>query len=145
MKFNISRKLPLAVLGLGAMLVAVQPMMAQPPQDGDKTTKRERRGQRGQRGDRMQKMAEQLNLTEEQKTQLKPIFEESRTQSKSIRQNAQLTPEQKREQMMAIRKDTMQKVNAILTVEQREKMKELRKQGRGERGQRRKDKAANQA
>lgn len=145
MKLNISRKLPFAVLGLGAMLVVVHPTMAQPPQDGEKATKRERKAQRAQRGDRMQKMAEQLNLTEAQKNQIKPIFEESHTQSKAIRQNAQLTPEQKREQMKQIRKSTMEKVHAILTVEQREKMKEMRKQGRGDRAGKRQQRNANQA
>jgi Spy/CpxP family protein refolding chaperone len=130
MKNKLFKKLPLAVLGLGAMLTAVSPVMAQPPANGDKTTKREHRGQRG---DQLQKLSEALNLTEDQKTQLKPIFEDARTRSQAVRQNAQLTPEEKSQQTMQIRKETQEKVSAILTPEQREKLKEIRKQQRAAR------------
>ena len=131
----LRRYLVLGSLGLCATLLVAQPIIAQPDQEAPKEHKREGKAKRG---DRLQQLAEQLNLTEDQKSALAPVFKDAREKGKAVRNNAELTPEQKREQMMQIRKDSNEKVNAILTEDQREKMKELRKQQKGQRGQREK-------
>jgi Spy/CpxP family protein refolding chaperone len=69
----------------------------------------------------------QLNLTEDQKTQVKAILQESRTQAKAVYDDSTLTNEQKRERVAEIRKTTFDKIKALLTPEQLQKLEELKK------------------
>jgi len=70
-----------------------------------------------------------LNLTAEQKSQLKPIFESTRQEMKALRGDTSLTPEQKREKMQQIRQNQMTQLKSILTPEQQQQLQ----QGRGRR------------
>ncbi len=74
-------------------------------------------------------MMQDLNLTEDQKTQLKSMREEMKQQHSAIQNDASLTADQKKEKMKALRQSQMQKMNAILTPDQQAKMKAFRKQG----------------
>lgn len=97
------------------------------------TDKAERKG--GKRPDtqaRLNQMAEQLNLTAEQKEKVKPIMEAEREKMQGLRD---LAPEQRREKMQEIRKDQEAKLKPILTPEQFEKWKKLRDQRGGKRGE----------
>jgi Spy/CpxP family protein refolding chaperone len=78
---------------------------------------------------RLQMLSEKLNLTEDQKAKLKPIFEEQAKQMKAVRDDASLTPEQKAAKKKAIHEATHDQINAMLTPEQQEKFKEMKREG----------------
>lgn len=87
------------------------------------------RGQDGQRG--FDRMAQQLNLTDQQKTQIQGIFQTQRQQAQAIRQDTSLTPEQKQDKLKALRSSTHQQVQGVLTPEQQQQMKQFREQHQG--------------
>ena len=123
------------VLLLAALIAAalvVPSLSAEEPAAG-KPDRRERWQERREEvRDNLQKMAEELGLTAEQKTQIKAIHEGNRGKLQAIRDDASLSQDQKREQAKALRQSTQAKVDALLTPEQRVKAKELRaKHGRG--------------
>lgn len=89
---------------------------------------------KGQRGDRMQKLAEKLNLTDDQKAKIAPILKSAMESRKAIKEDGNLSDEQKREKMKALGADTKAKLSAILTPEQKKKMAELRKEHKGKDG-----------
>lgn len=73
--------------------------------------------------------AVQLNLTQDQQTRIKAIFEKSRQEARQVKAS-NLTPEQKKARLMEIRKGAKNSVNSILTAEQREKAAQMRLQHR---------------
>ncbi|RYY67343.1 MAG: hypothetical protein EOO13_14665 [Chitinophagaceae bacterium] len=88
------------------------------------------------------KSMQELNLTEAQKTQLKAQREAAKAQLDAIKNDASLSEQQKAEKAKAIHQDQKNKMQALLTPEQKAKMEEGRKaaQARGkEMGQKRKD------
>ena len=84
----------------------------------------------GKGGGRLKKMAQDLGLTDAQKAQMKPILKASREQAKAIKANTALTPETRKSQMKSLRRNTNQQIMAILTPEQREKVKAMRAERR---------------
>lgn len=88
------------------------------------------KGPRGPRPPRMEmmgeRMAKQLGLSEDQKTQIKAINESYRPQFDALRDDASLTKEQRREKLQALQKERVGKVDAVLTPEQRTKAQEMR-------------------
>jgi periplasmic protein CpxP/Spy len=77
----------------------------------------------GERG--FDRMAQQLNLTDQQKTQIQGLFQTQRQQSQSIRQDTSLTPEQKQDKLKQLRESTHQQMQSVLTPEQRQKFQQL--------------------
>ena len=69
---------------------------------------------------------EKLNLTEEQKTQIHPIMKKAREEAKAIKADATLTPEQKKQQLQALRQSTDEQLKTILTPEQFQKLEAIR-------------------
>ncbi len=114
------QKLPLAALLLGATLALSQPTFAGP----NKAAKHEG-------GAKLRQVLTRLNLTEAQKAQIKPILQAAREKVKAVRADSSLTPDAKKAKMQAIRRDAKSQVAALLTPEQREK---LRGSGRGNGG-----------
>ena len=76
----------------------------------------------------LQMLSEKLNLTEDQKAKLKPIFQDQEQQLKAVHDDSSLTPEQKAAKKKAIHEATHDKINAVLTPEQQEKFKEMKKE-----------------
>jgi protein CpxP len=113
------------LLTLGAATAFGQPTQAQ---TGPTTFAAQHNGHQGshQGGGRLAKLAEYLELTDDQKAQLKPILKHEAEQVRDIRQNTSLSPEQKHDQIKEVRKDTRPQIMAILTPAQREKLKDLR-------------------
>ena len=76
-----------------------------------------------------------LNLTDQQKAQLKAQREQTEQQAQAIRNNSSLTEEQKREQMRTLHQNAMQQFRSALTPEQQQQleqqMSERRKHGHG--------------
>ena len=80
---------------------------------------------------RMQRMTQMLNLTKDQQEKIRPIFEDQFKQMQVLRQDTSLTPEQRRAKAQEMRKSVHAQISQILTPEQREKLKEMRKSGYG--------------
>jgi protein CpxP len=78
-----------------------------------------------------ERMAQQLNLTDQQKTQIQGFTQAGRQQAQSIKQDTTLTPEQKRDKFRQLRASTHQQILGALTPEQQEQMKQLRSQYAG--------------
>ena len=89
-------------------------------------------GQRGEPGararDRMQQVAKELNLTDEQKAQLKPVLQKEADKLKALRDDTSLSREQRREKVQAIRADIAAEAKKVLTAEQYEKWQKMREQ-----------------
>ena len=86
--------------------------------------------------ERGQKFAEALNLTPEQKADLKSIRDNARQQAQAIRNDSTLTADQKKAKLKDLRKSSHQQMMSKLTPEQQQKFKEMRKEHRGHRGER---------
>ncbi|HEY2496054.1 MAG TPA: hypothetical protein VGK24_03205 [Candidatus Angelobacter sp.] len=76
----------------------------------------------------MAMLAEKLNLTDAQKQQFQQIGKDTRKQGMAIRQDSSLSEGQKKEKMLALRKQANQQMFGILTQEQKDKLKEMREQ-----------------
>jgi protein CpxP len=79
----------------------------------------------------LQMLSERLNLTDEQKTTLKPILEDQAQQKKAIHADTSLSEEQKRDKLKAIHQTFHDKINAVLTPEQQVKFKQMKHQHKG--------------
>lgn len=129
-------RIGIAALAVAAVGMWVQGVLAGPPQGGP--------GQRGLGGSRIvARMAQQLNLSEEQKSTVQTYLEDGRSQFQALRNDTSLSREQKAQRMREIRQQTRDKIRSILTVEQRQKVEELQKQAE-ERQNDRREFAANQ-
>lgn len=80
------------------------------------------------------RLVKALNLTQEQQDKIKPILKNERTQILGIRKDTQLTPDQKKDKLKELRKDTNKQIVAILTPEQRAKWKAMHKGQHGAKG-----------
>jgi len=74
----------------------------------------------------MGKVAQELDLTKDQKQQLKPILQEEAQKLKALRTDTSLSRQQKRQKLQQIRQDMVAKIKPILTPEQLVKWQELR-------------------
>jgi Spy/CpxP family protein refolding chaperone len=83
--------------------------------------------------ERGEKFAEKLNLTPEQKADLKSIRENSKQQAQAIKNDSSLTPDQKKAKFKELRKSSHEQMMAKLTPDQQAKFKEMRKEHRGHR------------
>ncbi len=69
------------------------------------------------------KMKEELNLTKEQSEKLKAIHADTKTKMQALRDDQSLSKEDRKAKVGAIMKEREEKTNAILSTEQKEKMK----------------------
>ena len=115
-------------------------LLAQPPeQPGSPPAQAgERRGpgMRMNAEARLKQLAEALELTEEQKNQIKPILAEEAAALKAVWEDKSLSREDGREKMRAVRDSFAAKIEALLTPEQKTKF-EKTKSMRGPGGPRR--------
>jgi Spy/CpxP family protein refolding chaperone len=72
-------------------------------------------------------MMKELNLTKEQRGQMKEFHRSMKQKKENINDDQTLTDAQKKAKMEELHKEQKQKMNTILTPEQREKMKEQKK------------------
>jgi Spy/CpxP family protein refolding chaperone len=125
-------KSTLAVALLLAGMVTLKPLglAADKPADKPDAAKPDapRRERREQARDRIEQMAKELNLSDDQKTKLKPVFQHEAEKMKALRDDTSLSREQRREKLKAIRDDFVGKVKEVLTKEQFEKWEKLREQ-----------------
>jgi Spy/CpxP family protein refolding chaperone len=90
-------------------------------------TARQARSHLGQAEREVQRMSHALNLTEEQKARILPVLQERNQQLKDLRAKSSLPQGYARAKATEIRKSARRKIDQILTPEQREKQKTLRK------------------
>jgi Spy/CpxP family protein refolding chaperone len=76
-------------------------------------------------------LKQNLNLTDDQTSQVKTIFEDSRTKMEALRSNSSLSQDDRRSQMMSLRKAENDKIEALLTPDQKTKYAALQQQMRG--------------
>ena len=81
--------------------------------------------------ERMQQMAEQLGLTDEQKEKIKAIYQEQGEKMRALREDQNISPEDKRAKFREMFEALEAKTKPILTPEQQEKMAKFRAQRPG--------------
>lgn len=89
-------------------------------------------------GDKKAGFGKDLNLTEEQKAEAKKINEEYNAKVKALKSNDKITMGEYNKQMAALQKERREKLEAILTPEQKEKV-ESRKQDKEDKMQKREE------
>jgi Spy/CpxP family protein refolding chaperone len=72
-------------------------------------------------GKRADMLKQNLSLSDDQTSQVKTIFEDSRTKMEALRSNSSLSQDDRRSQMMSLRKAENDKIDAILTPDQKTK------------------------
>lgn len=90
-------------------------------------------------GERLEWLSQHLNLTEDQKKQLKPILTGELKQMRAVGEDVSLTQDQKREKMKQIHEASRPQVQVILTPEQRQKFAQMKEEAK-ERYDEKKDK-----
>jgi Spy/CpxP family protein refolding chaperone len=123
----------MAVVALAATLNASTLIAADGAGAADKPKQARKEGTGGDQArervrDRMQQVAKELDLTEEQKTQLRPIFKKEGEKLKALRDDQGLTREQRQEKAKAIREELRKEVKPVLTAEQWEKWEKMRQE-----------------
>jgi Spy/CpxP family protein refolding chaperone len=84
-------------------------------------------------GHGMGRMAKQLNLTADQKSQLEAMRKDTRSQVEGVCNDKSLSDQQKADKVRDIRKSQHEKMMALLTPEQQEKFKQMRQERAGKR------------
>jgi Spy/CpxP family protein refolding chaperone len=89
-------------------------------------------GQRppGMRGPTLDQLAQQLDLTNDQKAKVKPIFEARDKKIGDLRGDTTLSQEDRRTKMQSIREETVAQMKAVLTPEQFDKWQKTAQRGR---------------
>ena len=130
---KVGRLLAAALLLTGAIALAQDSDQSVPAQPGARYDQR----RRDRAEDRLRRMSKELNLTDDQKEKLKPILQDEAQQMKSVQADNSLTAQQRRKKMREIHKTFEPQVQAVLTPEQRDKLKNMKHEGREWRQRRR--------
>lgn len=126
-----------AALTLGSLMAFAPLTQAQQ----DRRNEDRPRAQRREAGDarpqdRINRMAEELKLTAEQKEKLQAAMREQNEKARTLREDTNLSQEDRRTKMRELRTDFTAKVKKILNAEQFEQWEKLNQGGpRGGRGQ----------
>jgi Spy/CpxP family protein refolding chaperone len=123
MNIKLHTLIPIAAVMLGGWLICSPSAVAR-----DTTNDVPGRAARGQLRNRLEKVAQELDLTAEQRQQLKPILQEEGQKLKALRADTSLSKAQKHQQLKAIRQDLLTRVKPILTPEQLARWQEIRQQ-----------------
>jgi protein CpxP len=74
---------------------------------------------------RLERLSKELKLTDEQKTQLKPILEDQQKQFQALRDDTTMTREERMSKLQEIRKSTQERMNSVLTPDQQAKLQKM--------------------
>ncbi len=74
----------------------------------------------------------QLNLTADQKAQIKTILDDQKVRVQEVKSNTSLSPADAKAQIKAIHVDTEARINAVLTPDQQAQLKQIRREERGD-------------
>lgn len=75
----------------------------------------------------LRRVARALGLTPQQRQQIRKVMQDARSQRRSIRANAALTPGQKRERLAALRGQVRRAIQGILTQDQKARLRAIRR------------------
>jgi periplasmic protein CpxP/Spy len=115
---------------LGAAVAAPAPQSADAQAGGQEGHAGHRGGQAMDPQKRVDMLAKRLNLTDDQKQKLLPILTEQQEKMKSIRDDSSLSRDDRFQKMRDLREETDNKINPILTDEQRQKYAEMQQKAR---------------
>ena len=115
-----------------AAVILSSSSFAQTERQVDKKAKMERHQGRHGKGE----MMKDLNLSKEQKSQMKILLQEMKTKREALKAQDNLTVKEMREKQAALQAEQKARMEALLTAEQKAKMEELRKQKMAEQGNR---------
>ena len=74
----------------------------------------------------MQELVHELDLTNDQQKQLKPILQDQFKQLKAVKDDASMSPEQKKAKAAEIHNGAKSQIGSILTPEQKKKLAEMK-------------------
>jgi Spy/CpxP family protein refolding chaperone len=77
----------------------------------------------------LQQISSELNLTDDQKAQIKPILQREFLQLKSVKNDTTMSPEQQKANAQGIHDTAKSQIDVILTPEQQKKLATMREQG----------------
>lgn len=121
LKLHPSKLIAFALVGLSTAAGFAPQAFARPGKDGAQTE-----GRRQNRGKRAGlKAMEQLNLSDAQKAQIKPIMQKAMADTRAVRQDTTLAPDARRARTKAIREASQAEIQAVLTPAQRAQMKQM--------------------
>ena len=88
-------------------------------------------GQRpsGMRGPSLEQLAQQLSLTDDQKTKVKPILDAQLQQMRDLRADTSLSSQDRRTKMQGIREETAAQMKVVLNPEQFDKWQKMSPMG----------------
>lgn len=115
------------LLTAGLLAISVSPMLATAaavPQDAGQT--------QAAPADQGKRSRPDLNLTDDQKAQMKRIHEDAKSQIAAVNNDTSLSADQKQAKIQSIHRDTHKQTEALLTPEQRQTMKQWHKAHRGQ-------------
>ena len=140
------KRLIVSVLG-GALLLSAS-AFAQDQSAGTASQDQQQKGQKwgghrhgGKMKDplaRLDHMSKMLNLTDDQKTKIKPILENENQQMQALKSDTSTAKQERRAKMMEIHKSTMDQIRPILNSDQQAKLEQQMqkmKEHRAKRGQ----------
>jgi Spy/CpxP family protein refolding chaperone len=122
--------LAVAACGLSGLLAIGQSMFAGQKASQASPTAQQPRPARGRVERQLQRMRETLNLTDEQVAKIRPILRNRNKQLRDLRANSSLPQGEARAKAREIRKFARQRIDQILTPEQREKERAMRRGNR---------------
>jgi Spy/CpxP family protein refolding chaperone len=122
----ISRQLAITA---SFMLLSMFPALSKGQNNAPDTAQGQTETRPAQHGDRGAFLAN-LNLTDDQKAQIKQIREGARSQVDAVKNDSSLSTEQKEAKVRDIRHDSHEQVKKVLTPEQRKQMHENRREHR---------------
>ena len=115
------------LLAAGLLAISVSPMLATAaaiPQDAGQT--------QAAPADQGKRERPDLNLTDDQKAQMKKIHEGAKSQIAAVNNDSSLSADQKQAKIKSIHRDSRKQMEALLTPEQRETQKQWHKAHRGQ-------------
>ena len=112
---------------LGGLVGNGQSMFAGQEAGGGPPTAQQARPARGRVERELQRMSQTLNLTDDQVAKIRPILQIRNKQLKDLRANSSLPQGYARAKAREIRKYARQQIDLILTPQQREKQKAIRR------------------
>ncbi len=77
-------------------------------------------------------MMNDLNLTQDQKDQMKKLHEDNKAKMEAIKNNTTLSDDQRKEQMKALHEEQRKNMESILTDDQKAKLKQMHAEKKSE-------------
>lgn len=134
------KKLFITVIVNGALAIGLAAASI-PARAQDQDTQQAGARQMPSPDDVIQRLGQKLNLSDDQKAQIKPIIADRQQKMQALRSDTSLRRGQKGRQMKSVMEDSDKKINAILTPDQQKQYAELKQQMKERRQERRKNRS----